>query len=95
MKRKLSVPVIIEVNNLKEFEQVVESTFVTRVLLDNFSPDELKEIVVVNHGRKILEASGGITENNIVKFAASGVDFISVGQITHHIQSIDISLKIK
>jgi nicotinate-nucleotide pyrophosphorylase (carboxylating) len=95
MKRKLSVPVIIEVKNLKEFEQVVESTFVTRVLLDNFSPDELKEIVVVNHGRKILEASGGITENNIVKFAASGVDFISVGQITHHIQSIDISLKIK
>ena len=53
------------------------------------------EIVVVNDGRKILEASGGITENNIVKFAASGVDFISVGQITHHIQSIDISLKIK
>lgn len=95
LKMNLSVPVIIEVKNLKEFEEVVDSNFVTRVLLDNFSPDELKNIVSVNNGRKVLEASGGINENNIVEFAESGVNFISVGHITHHIESIDISLKIK
>lgn len=95
LKRNLSLPIIIEVKNLGEFQQVVESDFVTRVLLDNFSPDELKNIVSVNNCRKVLEASGGINENNIVQFAESGVDFISVGHITHHIESIDISLKIK
>ena len=93
-KEKLSVPVIIEVKNEKEFAEVVKHPMVDRVLLDNFSPIKLKRIVDVNKKRKVLEASGGINKTNIKLFAQTGVDFISVGDITHHIESIDISLKI-
>lgn len=95
LKMKLDVPIVIEVKNIEEFDQVVDVPMVTRVLLDNFSPEKILEIVAVNKGRKFLEASGGIDEKNIVEFAKTGVDFISVGHITHHIASVDISLKIK
>jgi nicotinate-nucleotide pyrophosphorylase (carboxylating) len=93
-KQKLSVPVIVEVKNEKEFIEVVNDPMVDRVLLDNFTPAKLKGIVGVNKKRKLLEASGGINKKNIKLFAQTGVDFISVGDITHHIESIDISLKI-
>ena len=95
LKKKLDIPVIIEVKDQEEFELVVDNSFVTRVLLDNFSPEKIKSIVEVNKGRKLLEVSGGICEKNIIKFAETGVDYVSVGYITHHIESIDISLKIK
>ncbi|PHX73676.1 MAG: nicotinate-nucleotide diphosphorylase (carboxylating) [Chitinophagaceae bacterium] len=93
-KEKLSVPVIVEVKNEKEFAEVVKHPMVDRVLLDNFTPIKLNRIVVVNKKKKVLEASGGINKTNIKLFAQTGVDFISVGDITHHIESIDISLKI-
>ena len=93
-KEKLSVPVIVEVKNEKEFAEVVKHPMVDRVLLDNFTPIKLNRIVVVNKKKKVLEASGGINKANIKLFAQTGVDFISVGDITHHIESIDISLKI-
>ncbi len=93
-KEKLSVPVIVEVKSEKEFGEVVNEAMVDRVLLDNFTPAKLKGIVSVNKKRKVLEASGGINKKNIKLFAQTGVDFISVGDITHHIESIDISLKI-
>lgn len=95
LKMKLDVPIVIEVKNLAEFEKVVDMPMVTRVLLDNFSPEKILEIAAINKGRKFLEASGGINEKNIIEFAKTGVDFISVGHITHHIESVDISLKIK
>ncbi len=93
-KEKLSVPVIVEVKNEKEFAEVVKHPMVDRVLLDNFTPIKLNRIVAVNKKRKVLEASGGINKKNIKLFAQTSVDFISVGDITHHIESIDISLKI-
>lgn len=95
LKMKLDVPIVIEVKNLAEFEKVVDVPMVTRVLLDNFSLEKIEEIISINKGRKILEASGGINEKNIIEFAKTGVNFISVGHITHHIESVDISLKIK
>lgn len=94
VEKKLNVPIIVEVKNMNEFKKVVDVSMVSRVLLDNFSPEDIIAIVSFNNGRKLLEASGGIDEKNIVDFAKTGVDYISVGSITHHIESIDISLKI-
>lgn len=56
------------------------------------SPEELKKAVQIVDGRVILEASGGITKENVAEIAASGVDIISVGALTHQINSIDIAL---
>jgi nicotinate-nucleotide pyrophosphorylase (carboxylating) len=94
VEKKLDVPIIVEVKDMDEFKKVVDFSMVSRVLLDNFSPEDIIAIVSFNNGRKLLEASGGIDEKNIVDFAKTGVDYISVGSITHHIESIDISLKI-
>jgi nicotinate-nucleotide pyrophosphorylase (carboxylating) len=61
-------------------------------MLDNFSPQDLKKAIDLIDGRYETEASGGITEDNIVDYARSGVDFISIGALTHRIKSLDISL---
>jgi nicotinate-nucleotide pyrophosphorylase (carboxylating) len=83
----------IEVRNFSELQQVLDHGSVDRIMLDNFSPRDLKNAVVITGGRFETEASGGINENNIRDYAATGVDFISVGALTHHIQSLDMSLK--
>lgn len=83
----------IEVRDFTELRQVVEHGGVDRIMLDNFSPADLKKAVMLVGGRFETEASGGITEENIREYAESGVDFISVGALTHHIQSLDMSLK--
>jgi len=62
-------------------------------MLDNFTPDELKMAIKIIGGRFETEASGGITLQNIREYAATGVDYISVGALTHHIKSLDLSLK--
>jgi nicotinate-nucleotide pyrophosphorylase (carboxylating) len=62
-------------------------------MLDNFSPGDLKKAVDLIDGRYETEASGGITQDTIREFALTGVDFISVGALTHHIRSLDMSLK--
>jgi nicotinate-nucleotide pyrophosphorylase (carboxylating) len=82
----------IEVRNLKELNEVLETGRVHRIMLDNYSPAELKKAVETIHGRFETEASGGITENTIRQYAETGVDFISVGALTHHIKSLDMSL---
>ena len=58
------------------------------------SPDQIKKIVKINNGEKVLEASGGINSKTILNFAMTGVDFVSIGELTHNIKSIDISLNI-
>lgn len=83
----------IEVRNQNELQQVIEEGGADRILLDNFSPDQLKEAVkLVNH-QYITEASGGITLENIADYAATGVDYISSGALTHSVKSLDLSLK--
>jgi nicotinate-nucleotide pyrophosphorylase (carboxylating) len=90
----------IEVRSLAELEQVLKIGGVHRVLLDNFTPELIKEAVkFVKHHNQITlqnidtEASGGITLNNIRQYALAGVDYISVGALTHSIKSLDLSLK--
>ena len=83
----------IEVRSLDELEQVLQIGGVDRILLDNFELGNLKEAVRrINHSF-ITEASGGITIDNIRDYAECGVDFISVGALTHSVKSLDLSLK--
>ena len=82
----------IEVRNLDELEVVLGHGGVDRIMLDNFDVATLAEGVRRIGGRYETEASGGITELTLRKYAETGVDFISVGALTHHIKSMDISL---
>ncbi|MBR3488278.1 MAG: carboxylating nicotinate-nucleotide diphosphorylase [Bacteroidales bacterium] len=85
----------IEVRNLDELEQVLKHGGVDRIMLDNFDTTTLREAVrrvaADNHNYE-TEASGGITDATLRQYAETGVDFISVGALTHHIKSMDISL---
>jgi nicotinate-nucleotide pyrophosphorylase (carboxylating) len=83
----------IEVRNLEELEQVLQVGGVDRILLDNFKPQVLQQAIAMNEGRYITEASGGITVDNIMDYANAGVDYISVGALTHSVNSLDLSLK--
>ena len=93
-KEKVHLPVVIEVKNQAELKEALEFDFVSRILLDNMTPATVAEMILINQQRKPLEVSGGIHQDNIVAYAATGVDFISIGDLTHHIESVDISLKI-
>ncbi len=83
----------IEVRDSKELDEVIENGGVNRIMLDNFSPDKLRQAVELINGKFETEASGGITIYNIRQYAETGVDFISVGALTHQISSLDLSLK--
>ncbi|MCZ6914021.1 MAG: carboxylating nicotinate-nucleotide diphosphorylase [Rickettsia endosymbiont of Ixodes persulcatus] len=83
----------IEVRNIEELSQVMAIGGVDRIMLDNFSFENLRTAVKLIDGKFITEASGGITEENVAEYAACGVDFISMGALTHSVKSLDISLK--
>jgi len=83
----------IEVRNLSELDEVLKNGKVNRIMLDNFTFADLKEAVKTINGKYITEASGGITEENVAEYAACGVDFISMGALTHSVKSLDMSLK--
>ena len=89
----LKLKIEIEVRNFDELRQVLETGGVDRIMLDNFTVSDLAEAVKMVDGRFETEASGGINIDNIRKYAEAGVDFISVGALTHHIKSLDMSLK--
>ena len=91
---KMDLPVVVEVKNQAELKEALAFDFVSRILLDNMTPATVSEMIMINQQRKPLEVSGGIHQDNIVAYAATGVDFISIGDLTHHIESVDISLKI-
>lgn len=82
----------IEVRDLDELERVMKHGGVDRIMLDNFDVPTLREAVKRIEGRYETEASGGITDATLRGYAETGVDFISVGALTHHIKSLDISL---
>lgn len=88
-----SLRVEVEARNMKEVMQIVESGIAFRVLLDNMTPSQIAEAVQWINGRLETEASGGITEVNIREYALAGVDYVSMGALTHQIQSLDLSLK--
>ncbi|HJP63839.1 MAG TPA: carboxylating nicotinate-nucleotide diphosphorylase [Mucilaginibacter sp.] len=83
----------IEVRNLNELDQVLQAGGINRILLDNFNFEDLRKAVETIDGRFDTEASGGITIDNIRQYAECGVDYISVGGLTHSIKSLDMSLK--
>jgi nicotinate-nucleotide pyrophosphorylase (carboxylating) len=91
LDKKLAIE--IEVRNLEELEQVLQTGRVNRILLDNFSFNDLCQAVNIIEGRYITEASGGITVDNIRQYAECGVDYVSVGALTHSVKSLDLSLK--
>lgn len=88
--RTLSIEV--ETRNMQEVAAAIEAG-VDRIMLDNFSVPETKEAVEFIAGRTEVESSGGITHDSLVSYAECGVDFISVGALTHHIKGLDMSLK--
>ena len=83
----------IEVRNFDELNEVLAIGGINRIMLDNFTPENLCKAVELIDGRYETEASGGITESTLRIYAETGVDYISVGSLTHHIKSLDLSLK--
>lgn len=83
----------IETRNIEEIQQVLTTGGVRRIMLDNFSVDQTQQAVKLINGRFEVESSGGITLETIRGYAEAGVDFISVGALTHQIKSLDMSLK--
>lgn len=83
----------IEVRNFDELEQALTVGGVDRIMLDNFTTEDTKTAVKIVNGRVELESSGGITESTIRSYAECGVDYISVGALTHSVKSLDMSLK--
>lgn len=92
-ENNLNIPVEIEVRNMAELNEVINSSGVDRILLDNFTFDKLKEAVALINKRFITEASGGITDENVLEYAQCGVDYVSMGALTHSVKSLDMSLK--
>jgi nicotinate-nucleotide pyrophosphorylase (carboxylating) len=81
------------VRDFDELNEVLSVGGIHRIMLDNFHPDDEKKAVNLIAGKYETEASGGITEQTIRTHALSGVDYISVGALTHNIKSLDLSLK--
>jgi nicotinate-nucleotide pyrophosphorylase (carboxylating) len=92
-QHKKFLKIEVETRNLDEVRQVLEVGGIDRIMLDNMSPETMREAVELIAGRFETEASGGITDETIAEIAATGVDFISVGALTHSIKSLDLSLK--
>lgn len=92
-ENNLAIAIEIEVRNFAELEEVLTNEYVDRVMFDNFTPADVQAAVKLVNGRLVTEASGGITLDTIRDYALAGVDFISVGALTHSVKSLDLSLK--
>lgn len=90
---KLNLKIEVETRNLREVEEVLEVGGIDYIMLDNMDYATMRTAVQMIGGRFSTEASGGITEENLVEVAECGVDFISMGALTHSVKSMDISLK--
>ncbi len=91
-QNNLKVPVYIEVRNREELDEVIKHNWIDRIILDNMSPRDTKESVSFIQGRFPIESSGNINEKNILEYAETGVDFVSMGSITHSASIIDMSI---
>jgi len=83
----------IEAQSLKDVKEILRIGGVHRIMLDNFSIEDTKKAVTLINGKYEVESSGGITLETVRQFAECGVDFVSVGALTHHIKSLDLSVK--
>lgn len=89
----LDLKIEIEVRNFDELQQVLDCGGVDRIMLDNFTPEDTKKAVDIIAGRYETESSGGITFDTIRSYAEQGVDFVSVGALTHSVKGLDMSFK--
>jgi len=92
-RKNIGLKIEVEVRSLEDVEKVIRNGKADRIMLDNFSPEKLREAMKMINGKFETEASGGITFDNIEDYAATGVDFISSGAIIHQATSLDLSLK--
>jgi len=91
----LDLPVIFEVRSMEELQVLCSAGRVDRILLDNFSVEALREAVTWLGPDTATEASGNIRWNNLVAYAETGVNFLSIGALTHSVEALDLSLKIR
>ena len=93
VRNSLNLKIEVETRSIEDVKRVLAVGNVHRIMLDNYSPDQIEEAVELIGGKYETEASGGINLDNIVSYARTGVDYISVGAIIHHAVSMDLSLK--
>lgn len=93
LKMNKDLKIEVEVRNRQELEEVLRVGNVDRIMLDNFSPAEISAVLPLIPANFETEASGGITIDNIRSYAETGVQYISVGALTHSVKSLDMSLK--
>lgn len=93
-KNNLDLEIEVETRSLDEVREAIDNK-VDRIMFDNFSPDTCKEAVVIVSGRAETEASGGITVDTLKDYAETGVNYISIGALTHSVKALDISFKTK
>ena len=91
--KKLNLKIEIEVRNFEEIKEVLAQGGVDRIMLDNFSVEDTKKAVEIIGGKYETESSGGITFDTIRQYAECGVDFVSVGALTHSVKCLDMSFK--
>ena len=89
----LKLDIEVESRNLNEVQLILAEGGVRRIMFDNFTPDLIREALKITKNEVETEASGGINEQNLVEYAETGVDFISIGALTHQVKSLDLSLK--
>jgi nicotinate-nucleotide pyrophosphorylase (carboxylating) len=94
-EENLDLEITLEVRDMKELEEALTIGQINRIMLDNFDTDTMRKAVALIDGRFEVEASGGITLETLRAYAETGVDFISVGALTHSFKSMDLSLKKK
>lgn len=92
-EKKPGLKIEVETRSIEDVRKVMHTGKVNRIMLDNFSPEKIKEALAIINGKYETEASGGITLDNIECYAATGVNFISSGAIIHQAKSLDLSLK--
>jgi nicotinate-nucleotide pyrophosphorylase (carboxylating) len=92
-EKNKNLAIEIEARSIEDVNKILKSSGVQRILLDNFNIQQTKEAVKIINGRLETESSGNITIDNIRDYAECGVDFISIGALTHQIKSLDLSLK--
>ena len=93
-RKNISCKIEVETTNLEEVKEALQCT-PDFIMLDNFDIEEMRRAVKIINGKCLIEASGGIDLNTIKEIAETGVDFISVGALTHSVKALDISLEIK
>lgn len=92
-KNNLDLEITLEVRNMEELKEALEVGQINRIMLDNFDTDTMRKAVALINKRFEVEASGGITLETVRSYAETGVDFVSVGALTHSFRSLDLSLK--